>query len=139
MFSAFRWLPEWWRLISFGRTLKGASTRRRPVLARASTRLRGWEWKGRGKKSASGRYVVHEGHRLRQRLPPHILDELERRNPGEGGRRRGAHHQWLTEDVRHPALAIPGRMAMIKETKFLRKRAEKAERIARATADEEAS
>jgi hypothetical protein len=39
------------------------------------------------------------------RLAPHILEELERRNASEGGRRRGAHHQWLTEDVGHPALA----------------------------------
>ena len=26
-------------------------------------------------------------------------------NPSESGRRRGAHRQWLTEDVGHPALA----------------------------------
>jgi hypothetical protein len=29
----------------------------------------------------------------------------EKRNPIEGGRRKGAHHQLLTEDVGHPALA----------------------------------
>jgi hypothetical protein len=39
------------------------------------------------------------------RLAPQILEELERRNPIEDGRRKGAHHQWLTEDVGHPALA----------------------------------
>jgi P63C domain len=39
------------------------------------------------------------------RLAPQILDELEKRNPIEGGRRKGAHHQLLTEDVGHPALA----------------------------------
>jgi hypothetical protein len=38
-------------------------------------------------------------------LAPQILDELEKRNPIEGGRRKGAHHQLLTEDVGHPALA----------------------------------
>jgi P63C domain len=38
------------------------------------------------------------------RLAPQILDELEKRNPIEGGRRKGAHHQLLTEDVGHPAL-----------------------------------
>jgi hypothetical protein len=38
-------------------------------------------------------------------LAPRILEEPERRNPSEGDRRRGAHHQWLTEDVGHPALA----------------------------------
>jgi hypothetical protein len=30
---------------------------------------------------------------------------LERRNPIEQGRRKGKHHQWLTDDVGHPALA----------------------------------
>jgi hypothetical protein len=39
------------------------------------------------------------------RLAPQILEELERRNPMEGGKRRSAHHQWLTDDVGHPALA----------------------------------
>ncbi|HXO73458.1 MAG TPA: P63C domain-containing protein [Bradyrhizobium sp.] len=67
-------------------------------------RLRGWEWKGRGKNppqvvAAYTKDIVYA------RLAPHILEELERRNPSEGGRRRGAHHQWLTEDVGHPALA----------------------------------
>jgi hypothetical protein len=40
------------------------------------------------------------------RLAPGILKELEARNPkDEKGYRKGAHHQWLTEDVGHPALA----------------------------------
>ncbi|MTV11835.1 hypothetical protein FDV58_36220 [Bradyrhizobium elkanii] len=39
------------------------------------------------------------------RLAPQILDELEKRSPIEGGRRKGAHHQLLTEDVGRPALA----------------------------------
>jgi len=39
------------------------------------------------------------------RLAPQILEEIERRNPIEGGRRKAAHHQWLTDDVGHPALA----------------------------------
>jgi hypothetical protein len=33
------------------------------------------------------------------------LMNLKKRNPMEGGRRKGAHHQLLTEDVGHPALA----------------------------------
>ena len=40
------------------------------------------------------------------RLAPGILRELKKRNPKtEIGRRRSAHHQWLTEDIGHPALA----------------------------------
>jgi hypothetical protein len=34
------------------------------------------------------------------------MDELEKVNPiGENGRRKSKHHQWLTDDVGHPALA----------------------------------
>jgi hypothetical protein len=40
------------------------------------------------------------------RLAPGILKELEARNPKDvKGHRRAKHHQWLTEDVGHPALA----------------------------------
>jgi hypothetical protein len=40
------------------------------------------------------------------RLAPGILRELEARNPiDEHGHRKAKHHQWLTEDVGHPALA----------------------------------
>jgi hypothetical protein len=67
-------------------------------------RLRGWKWKGRGTNppqvvAAYTKDIVYA------RLAPKILEELERRNPIEGGRRKGAHHQLLTEDVGHPALA----------------------------------
>jgi hypothetical protein len=41
-----------------------------------------------------------------ERLAPGIVAELEERNPkNERGKRRGKHHQWLTDDVHHPALA----------------------------------
>ena len=41
-----------------------------------------------------------------ERLAPGVLEELKRRNPVvETGRRRHKFHQWLTEDVGHPALA----------------------------------
>jgi hypothetical protein len=41
-----------------------------------------------------------------ERLAPGILAELEGRNPkDERGNRRGKHHQLLTDDVGHPALA----------------------------------
>lgn len=41
-----------------------------------------------------------------ERLAPNILEELQRRNPkNEKGHRLHRHHQWLTEDIGHPALA----------------------------------
>jgi hypothetical protein len=68
-------------------------------------RLRGWEWKQVSVKRPIlvGKLtndVVYE------RLAPGILVELENRNPKDDrGRRAHRHHQWLTEDVGHPALA----------------------------------
>jgi len=39
------------------------------------------------------------------KLPPHVLQELQSRNPiVSPGRRRYRHHQFLTEDVGHPHL-----------------------------------
>lgn len=50
-----------------------------------------------------GRYIrdlVYE------RLGPGVIEELEKKNPSDGkGRRKGRHHQWLTEEVGHPVLA----------------------------------
>lgn len=68
-------------------------------------RLRGWNWE------------IKSGHRPRQagkdtknivyaRLAPGILEELEKKNPpNENWHRKARHHQWLTEDIGHPALA----------------------------------
>ena len=40
------------------------------------------------------------------RLAPGILQELEKRTPkDENGMRKAKLHQWLTDDVGHPALA----------------------------------
>jgi hypothetical protein len=33
------------------------------------------------------------------------LQELEQKNPIEGGRRKAKQHQWLTDNVGHPPLA----------------------------------
>jgi P63C domain-containing protein len=68
-------------------------------------RLRGWRWL-----SISGKRPRHVGNLtndlIYDRLAPGILAELESRNPkDEHGRRQRKHHQWLTEDVGHPALA----------------------------------
>jgi hypothetical protein len=67
-------------------------------------RLRGWPWKGR-KKNPPQVVASYTKDIVYARLAPQIMEELERRNPIEGGRRKSAHHQWLTEDVGHPALA----------------------------------
>lgn len=67
-------------------------------------RLRGWKWHGRSKNPPQV-VASYTKDIVYARLAPQILDELEKRNPIEGGRRKGAHHQLLTEDVGHPALA----------------------------------
>jgi hypothetical protein len=68
-------------------------------------RLKGWEWKGMkiNRPQVVGYYtrdIIYE------RLAPGLLEELESRNPtDEAGERLARHHQWLTPDVGHPALA----------------------------------
>lgn len=70
-------------------------------------RLKGWQRKDLSSPSrrpgAAGMYtndIVYE------RLAPGIVQELEARNPKDAkGNRKGKHHQLLTEDVGHPALA----------------------------------
>jgi hypothetical protein len=68
-------------------------------------RLRGWQWLSlKGKRP--GIVGIYTNDLVYERLAPGILEELEARNPkDEQGHRRGKHHQWLTEDVGHPALA----------------------------------
>ena len=68
-------------------------------------RLRGWNWQGMkvNRPSVVGRYtndIVYE------RLAPGIVKELEKLNPTKDtGGRAVKHHQFLTEDIGHPALA----------------------------------
>ena len=67
-------------------------------------RLRGWTWKGRSVNPPQA--VAHYTKDVvYARLAPGILDELEKRNPMEDGKRKGKHHQLLTAEVGHPALA----------------------------------
>jgi hypothetical protein len=68
-------------------------------------RLRGWTW--RGMKVNRPQVVAHYTKDLvYERLAPRILQELEERNPKDDrGQRKSKHHQWLTDDVGHPALA----------------------------------
>lgn len=67
-------------------------------------RLRNWEWKGR-KVNPPQVVAAYTKDIIYARLAPQILNELEKRNPIEKGRRRAKHHQWLTNDVGNPALA----------------------------------
>jgi hypothetical protein len=67
-------------------------------------RLRGWAWKGRGTNPPQV-VAYYTKDIVYQRLAPGLLEELERKNPIEGGRRKSKHTQWLTQDVGHPALA----------------------------------
>lgn len=39
-----------------------------------------------------------------ERLAPNIVEELKKRNPKDKGRRKAKHHQFLTDDIGHPAL-----------------------------------
>ncbi len=68
-------------------------------------RLRGWRWHGRSKNPPQvvGKYtdmIVY------QRLAPDLVENLRLVNPkDQKGNRPAKHHQWLTPDVGHPALA----------------------------------
>ena len=68
-------------------------------------RLKGWEWEGMhiNRPSCVGRYtkdIVYE------RLAPGVCMELERLNPSDKqGNRKRKHHQWLTDEIGHPALS----------------------------------
>ena len=68
-------------------------------------RLRNWQWHG----MAINRPQVvakYTNDIVYARLAPGILKELQARNPkDEKGNRKARHHQWLTEDIGHTALA----------------------------------
>jgi hypothetical protein len=68
-------------------------------------RLKGWIWPGMKKNRYPivGQYINDLVYR---RLAPGLLDELTRKSPkNEKGHRPNKLHQWLTDDVGHPALA----------------------------------
>ena len=68
-------------------------------------RLRDWKWPVLSGKRP-GIVGTYTNDLVYERLAPGILEELEARNPkDEQGKRRGKHHQLLTDDVGHPALA----------------------------------
>ena len=66
-------------------------------------RLKGWKYptEGGARPGVVGRYTSDVVY---ARIAPGLVEELEHKNPSEGGQRRSKHHQWLTDDVGHPAL-----------------------------------
>ena len=66
--------------------------------------LRGWQYSPLSTKRPG--VIAHWTNDIvYERLAPGVLDELKKRNPpNEHGHRPHKHHQWLTEDVGHPAL-----------------------------------
>lgn len=68
-------------------------------------RLRNWEWRGM-RVNRPQVVATYTKDFVYERLAPGILEELEKRNPtNDKGNRRSKHHQWLTEEIGHPALA----------------------------------
>lgn len=68
-------------------------------------RLRQWPWKGM-KVNRPQIVANYTKDIVYARLAPGILRELEARNlKDEKGYRKAKHHQWLTEEIGHPALA----------------------------------
>lgn len=67
-------------------------------------RLRGWEWKGM-KVNRPQVVAKYTNDIVYDRLGPGVLHELQNKNPKDSkGIRKARHHQWLTDDVGHPAL-----------------------------------
>ncbi len=68
-------------------------------------RLKKWEYPtvSNAKPGVVGKYTIDLVY---ERIAPGLVDELEKRNPkSESGHRKTKHHQWMTEDIGHPALA----------------------------------
>jgi hypothetical protein len=68
-------------------------------------RLKNWQWKGMkiNRPSIVGTYT---NDIVYSRLAPGILEELRNKNPpADKGKRKVKHHQWLTDDIGHPALS----------------------------------
>lgn len=79
-------------------------------------RLRKWQWRGMrvNRPQVVGKYT---NDIVWDRLAPGVRRELEHLNPkDDSGRRQARHHQWLTEDIGHPALQhhLTGVMALMR-------------------------
>ncbi|MBL9029783.1 MAG: P63C domain-containing protein [Caedimonas sp.] len=66
-------------------------------------RLKKWNWGIQKRPPFIGKIT---NDIVYSRLAPHILEELQKRNPvNDKGTRKAKHHQYLTTDVGHPALS----------------------------------
>lgn len=69
-------------------------------------RLKGWTWNNLNPAGGPRCVASYTKDVVYARLAPELLKELEERNPvQDNGRRKAAHHQWLTADIGHPALS----------------------------------
>lgn len=67
-------------------------------------RLKNWEFPtpGGARPGVVGKYTLDIVY---ERLAPGLVAELKERNPkNDAGHRKAKHHQWLTDDIGHPAL-----------------------------------
>jgi hypothetical protein len=68
-------------------------------------RLKNWKWNNLNPSGGPRCIAQFTTDLTYSRLEAGLVRELETRNPVQGnGRRKAAHHQWLTNDVGHPAL-----------------------------------
>ena len=68
-------------------------------------RLKGWRWNVLNPAGGPRCVAQYTTDLTYTRLEAGLVHELEARNPVRvNGRRKAAHHQWLTEEVGHPAL-----------------------------------
>ncbi|AAK94398.1 anti-repressor Ant [Myxococcus phage Mx8] len=74
-------------------------------------RLRGWPWHGPGT-PRPGVIAYWTNDLVYERLAPELLRLLRERNPmdKDTGRRAAKHHQLLSEDIGHPALAVAAKV-----------------------------
>jgi hypothetical protein len=69
-------------------------------------RLKGWTWNCANPSFGPRCIAAYTDDVVYRRIAPELLEELRRRNPvQDSGRRAGKHHQLLTDEVGHPALA----------------------------------
>ena len=68
-------------------------------------RLKGWKWDMRNPAGGPRCVAQITVDLTYARMESGLVTELETRNPVHAnGRRKAAHHQWLTDDIGHPAL-----------------------------------
>jgi hypothetical protein len=68
-------------------------------------RLKNWTWNNDSKRP--GVVAKYTKDLVYERLGTGVLTELENKNPVmESGYRKSKHHQWLTDDIGHPQLAM---------------------------------